>query len=134
MESNIIYMKKRNRKKDFNYITGKKYDGMMGRCYREGDTAYKNYGAKGIKVCEKWIIDLNNFRQWIVDYLKANNVSEETFVTNSKALQLDRIDPTGHYTPENCRLVGVQANSRNRKKIKNKTIVSAEGTKITFGE
>lgn len=47
---------------NFNYLAGKKYDGMLGRCYRETDRSYKNYGARGIRVCSDWIQDINNFK------------------------------------------------------------------------
>jgi hypothetical protein len=116
------------------YVTGKKYDGMMGRCYRETDASYKNYGGKNIRMCKDWIVDINNFRSWVIKQLLANNIDESDFVNNSNKYQIDRIDPKGHYTPENCRLVNPQANTRNRSVVKGKQIISAEGDIITFGE
>ena len=116
--------------KDFNYFSRKKYDGMLGRCYRETDRSYKNYGARGIRVCAAWIKDINAFRAWLLQALTAIDVSVESFCKNAKAYQLDRTDTDGHYIPTNCRLVNPQANMRNRRGSLKRTIVSAEGEEI----
>jgi hypothetical protein len=116
--------------KDFNYYSGKKYDGMMGRCYRERDASYKNYGGRGIKVCTKWVTDINEFRVWLLSQLDNLEVSLEEFVSNSRKYQLDRIDVEGHYTPDNCRLVSPQKNTRNRRCRVVRNITTAEGDVI----
>lgn len=73
---------------DLNSIGGIHYE-MMRRCYNEKSIAYKDYGAKGIVVCEEWH-DRENFRKWS---------HENGYV---KGLRLDRIDSKGNYTPDNC--------------------------------
>jgi len=118
--------------KDFNFRSGKKYDGMMGRCYRQNDPTYPNYGGRGIKVCSAWIKDINAFRRWLMLELQANNITIEAFTNNSKYYQLDRIDTDGHYEPNNCRIATPQTNSRNRRIGVLKTIQSAEGETITL--
>ena len=118
------------KKKHLNYFAGKKYDGMMGRCYRETDTSYKNYGGKGIRVCSSWIKEIKKFREWFRKELENKNISEEDFVLNSRIYQLDRIDAFGHYSPENCRIVSAQENSRNQRNRKFVKIKSAEGEVI----
>ena len=117
------------KKKDLKYYLNKKYDNMMGRCYRKTDLSYKNYGEKGIKVCKEWIIDINNFRQWFMSELNKNGISETEFLNKTNYYQLDRHDVTGHYTPKNCRIVNPQLNSRNKKHFKD-LIISAEGEEI----
>lgn len=62
---------------------------MMSRCYREKDVMYKDYGAKGIKVCNEWH-DREVFKKWCI---------ENGYV---KGLKLNRIDSTKDYCPENC--------------------------------
>lgn len=121
------------RKRTLEYVLAKKYDGMMGRCYREKDPSFKTYGAKGIKVAYDWIVDINNFRSWAIKQLEAQQIPQSYFVENSAKIQLDRIDPNKHYTPENCRFSTVQENARNKILLRGKTIISAEGTVITFG-
>lgn len=73
---------------DLNRIGGIHYD-MMRRCYNPNSIAYKQYGAKGITVCQEWH-DRETFRTWAL----ANGYK--------KGLRINRIDPTKGYTPENC--------------------------------
>ena len=70
-------------------IGGLHYE-MMKRCYNEKSVAYKDYGAKGIKVCEEWN-DREVFRKWC----KENGYA--------KGLRLERIDSKGNYEPNNCK-------------------------------
>lgn len=116
--------------KTFDYISGKRYDGMMGRCYREKDPSYQNYGGRGIKVHSSWIKDISTFRLWFLSELSRIDIDVSEFVLNSKDYHLDRIDVNGHYTPENCRLISPQENSRNKRASNNRTIISAEGEEI----
>jgi hypothetical protein len=114
------------RNKDLNYHIGKRYDGMMGRCYRETDRSYKTYGGRGIKVCSEWIQNIENFKVWMLYQLVLLGITADEFVKNTKNYQLDRINNNGHYTPTNCRLVSPQENARNKGKPK-RVIISAEG-------
>ncbi len=117
------------KKKDFNYYSGKKYDGMMSRCYREKDPSFKHYNSKGIRVCSAWIKNIEVFRTWMRSKLIELQISEEYFCENSKELQLDRVDGNGHYCPENCTLSSPQQNARNKKNTV-RYFISAEGETI----
>jgi hypothetical protein len=116
--------------KHFGYISGKKYDSMMGRCYRVKDPSYIRYGRRGIAICSAWIKDINQFRFWLLLELERIGLPVEKFVAESKHYELDRINSDGHYTPSNCRIVSTQQNSRNRKGCL-RTFRSAEGEVIT---
>ena len=91
-------------------IGGLHYE-MMRRCYNEKSVAYKDYGAKGIKVCEDWR-DREVFRKWCVDS------------GWRKGLKVNRYDGKKDYCPENCYMgtnMSRKPNSRNqeiRKSIK----------------
>lgn len=75
---------------------------MHNRCYNPNHMSYKNYGGRGITVCNEWH-DMSNFVKWC----KENNYR--------KGLQIDRINNDGNYEPNNCRLVTVKENLRNRR-------------------
>ena len=64
---------------------------MKTRCYNTRDPHYKNWGARGIEVCEEWRDDFTTFRDWA----KSNGYTDD--------LTLDRINNDGNYTPGNCR-------------------------------
>ena len=81
----------------------KTWKNMMSRCYSESDHAYKNYGARGIKVCDRWH-DINNF---ILD-----------MHPKPEGKSLDRIDNQKGYCPENCRWASDTTQSRNRRYAK----------------
>lgn len=77
---------------------------MYCRCYYPSTNQYKNYGGKGIKVCDEWkhIEGFINFYNWAM-----KNGYDET-------LTLDRIDNNKDYCPENCRWVTSKEQSNHR--------------------
>ena len=116
----------------FDSITLKKYDGMMGRCYRQSEKGYRLYGGRGIRVCAAWIRDVGEFRRWVLGQLGRQQISIESFIESPRQSQLDRIDVNGHYSPDNCRFVSPQGSARNRRVVENRRFVSAEGEEIVI--
>jgi len=97
---------------------------MRSRCHNENKKNYKNYGGRGIKICETWEKSFEKFRSW------ANNNGY------SDNLEIDRIDNLKGYYPENCRWVvrGKQMNNKRNNvhlRFNGKTKTIAEWAKET---
>lgn len=75
---------------------------MKQRCSNPKCKAYRNYGARGIKVCEEWS-QFEPFLEWCIQ----NGYK--------KGLDLDRKNNNGDYTPENCRWISRKENLNNRR-------------------
>lgn len=61
------------------------------RCYNPLNADYKNYGERGISVCEEWRNDFRVFYNWAM----ANGYADD--------LTIDRVNVNGNYEPTNCR-------------------------------
>jgi len=78
------------------------WGGMMQRVFNLNDVGYKNYGGRGITVCDKWKTPANFFI-----WARSHGYQE--------GLQIDRRDNDGNYCPENCRFITRSDNCANRR-------------------
>ena len=83
----------------------RRWNDMVRRCTIPKCKAYKNYGARGIKVCKSW---LNSFDQFMRDMGESPPGHHE----------IDRKDNNGDYIPDNCRWATHYIQSRNRRQTR----------------
>lgn len=91
--------------------------GMVQRCHYPKAVSYHNYGARGIRVCDRW--------------RKFANFIEDMGEKPSSRHQIDRLDSDGDYTPENCRWVTRSENCLNRR---TKHLVTLNGVTKNISE
>lgn len=78
------------------------WEGMRERCSRLKHPHYKDYGGRGISICDEWN-EFNAFHDWAAQSGYRDN------------LTIDRIDVNGNYEPSNCRWVTISEQMRNKR-------------------
>ena len=94
----------RSKRHNKNYHTYSSWQHMKDRCLNPNNKYYKNYGGRGITICDRWINSFENFLEDMGD--------------REKYLSLDRVDNSKGYSKENCKLSTrkEQANNTRRNK------------------
>lgn len=92
--------------------------GMRQRCRDKNCRSYPNYGDRGIYVCKEWD-DYPTFRAWAM----SNGYSDE--------LSIDRINPDGGYSSDNCRWQSCKAQNNNKT---NNRVFTIKGKTMTMSE
>lgn len=75
------------------------WQNMHKRCEYQSHEQYKNYGGKGVSVCEQWK-DFEPFFEWSIQ----NGYLDD--------LTIDRINPNGNYEPSNCQWLTRSENAK----------------------
>ena len=79
------------------------WHGMKERCYTATNKDYKNYGGRGIAICNEWKDDYAAFREWA----ESNGYKDD--------LTIERKDYNADYCPQNCTWIPLIDQAKNRR-------------------
>lgn len=91
---------------------------MVSRCTNPRHSSYRHYGARGIRICDRW---LDSFTLFLADMGERPSLSHT----------IDRIDNDGNYEPTNCRWATKKEQARNRR---GNVSFTAQGVVATVAE
>lgn len=94
----------------------KSWSGMLTRCENKNNHKFKDYGARGITVCDSW----HEFQSFFNDMGK-----------KPAGTSLGRIDNDGNYEPKNCEWQSATEQARNKR---NTALFSYQGILATIPE
>lgn len=95
------------------------WNSMKQRCYNNNIPQYKDWGGRGIAVCDEWRDDFQAFYDWSM----ANGYDDN--------LSIDRIDNDGNYEPNNCQWATRKQQARNKR---NNVYITYKGVSKTANE
>lgn len=96
--------------------TWKTWHAMRMRCLSPSAADYPRYGGRGIRVCAAW----GSYERFLADMGE-----------RPSGMTLDRIDPDGDYSPDNCRWATVKEQNRNRRRT---VFLEANGQRKSLSE
>lgn len=92
------------------------WQGMKNRCKNKNDVNYKNWGGRGIKICDEWM-KFENFYRDMCD--------------RPEGKTLDRIDNNKGYCKENCRWATPKEQLNNKR---NNRLLTFNGRTMTVSQ
>lgn len=90
------------------------WSNMIFRCENPAGKSYRDYGGRGIRVCERW---RNDFAVFLADMGLKPSAKHE----------VDRINNDGDYEPNNCRWATRRQNARNKR---SNVLLEAQGRRM----
>jgi hypothetical protein len=90
---------------------------MKTRCTNSKCLDYKDYGGRGIKICERW---MKSFQDFLSD-----------MGPRPPGMTLERVDTNGNYCPENCVWATHKTEARNNRRNK-LSVIEADLIRIAY--
>lgn len=88
---------------------------MRQRCLNPNNPAYKDYGGRGIKICDRW----NKYENFLADMGRKPDSS----------YSIERVENNKGYSPENCKWATMEEQCNNRR---SNTLITFNGKTATL--
>jgi hypothetical protein len=85
------------------------WEEMKKRCYNPNRKEYKNYGGRGIIICDRWL-DFQNFYDDLIN--KYNNFLQ---IFPNERISIERENVNGNYELDNCSFIPLKLQGQNRR-------------------
>lgn len=95
------------------------WDSMKQRCLNPNNRQYKDYGGRGITVCDRW---RDSFTAFV----------DDMYPTFREGLTIDRKDNNGNYEPGNCKWSTRQEQANNNRRNKSYRITIPDDTEVKY--
>lgn len=99
---------------------------MHSCCYNKNCNDYKDYGARGIELCDQWNKDVVGISKAVKNF-----VGWSESHGYKRGLSIDRINNSGNYEPSNCRWATMTEQCNNRR---NNHFIEFNGEKLTISQ
>ena len=97
------------------------HEGIIQRCLNPNNDRFKDYGGRGITICDEWL-KFDNFELWSLSH------------GYDESLTIDRIDNEGNYEPSNCKFSTKKEQSRNTRRNRVYEINGVSKTLVEIAE
>lgn len=95
------------------------YNWVKRRCFNKSEPRYKDYGGRGITMCDEWRKSFDNFADWALTHGYTDD------------LTIERVDVNGDYCPENCKWITL---AEQRYNLRNTIWVDYHGERIQLAK
>ena len=97
------------------------WSNIRARCNNPNNPNFERYGARGISVCDRWMVDFLNFLE---------DMGRRPSLNHS----IERVDNDGNYTPDNCKWATRKEQARNRRSSRFITFADKTQTLAAWAE
>lgn len=101
-----VLIMKRQQHRLTNHVVYKKWDAIKQRCFNPNEVAFRDYGGRGITLCDEWVNDPKSFIEYVIDLPNAME----------QGMSLDRINNDGDYEPGNLRWTDHHTQAANKRR------------------